>query len=245
MSANPYMPLFVDAYLADTTHLTAEESGAYLHILMSMWRHNGCIPDDDSDLCRISRVHPSRWSRVKSRILPFLTVTEDGHLTQKRLADEWNRASGRRAVNAQNGKLGGRPKSKEDQDLAKANGSVWDNPKKRLHTHTHTQGLNTETPYKKDRQKKGGADAPPVAYAFAGRVIRLAEKDFNRWRKAYHAIPDLVAELTKADDHYAVHPPANGKWFFPVSRWLDRAHNDALARLKPADPDADIYRGVI
>ena len=90
MSQAPYMPLFVDAYLADTTHLTAEESGAYLHLLMAMWRHGGSVPNDDRDLARIARVSPSRWPRVKARIMPLLTLNPDGRLSQKRLTKEWH-----------------------------------------------------------------------------------------------------------------------------------------------------------
>jgi hypothetical protein len=79
--------------------------------------------------------------------------------------------------------------------------------------------------------------------AFVGRVIRLSAGDFDRWAKRYHLIPDMLAELTLADDYYSEHPPKDGKWFFSVSKWLERAHNDAL---KPKlDPDAAIYRNVL
>lgn len=77
-------------------------------------------------------------------------------------------------------------------------------------------------------EKKGGAVAPP--YAFVGKVIRLKADDAERWRKAYHAIPDMTAELTKADDYYAENPPKDGKWFFPVSAWMERAHEAALGK---------------
>jgi uncharacterized protein YdaU (DUF1376 family) len=85
MSKYPSMPLFIDAYLADTTHLTAEEHGAYLLLLMAMWRRNGSVPNDDHDLARICCVAPKRWSRVKQRLMPFLRLTGADELTQKRL----------------------------------------------------------------------------------------------------------------------------------------------------------------
>lgn len=97
-----------------------------------------------------------------------------------------------------------------------------------------------ETEQRQNRTEKkevGGADAPPKPYRFQGAVIRLDEKQFETWRKAYHAIPDYAAELTRADDYYASHPPPDGKWFFPVSRWLAKAHEQALAaRRSIAEP---------
>lgn len=93
----------------------------------------------------------------------------------------------------------------------------------------------------KEGEEDRGADAPSENLAFVGRVVRLKADQFENWRKAYHAIPDLVAELTKADDFYSENSPKDGKWFFPVSKWLDRAHKDAI---KP-DPDAAIYRNVL
>lgn len=77
---------------------------------------------------------------------------------------------------------------------------------------------------KKDR----GAGAPPMA--FVGKVIRLTAEDYERWKTTFHAVPDMHAELTAADAHYADKPPKDGKWFFPVSNWLKRAHEQALAK---------------
>lgn len=101
---------------------------------------------------------------------------------------------------------------------------------------------DTETDTEEKRTEKRGASAPENL-SFVGRVIRLKADDFERWRQAYPGVPDMVAELTKADDYYSENPPKDGKWFFPVSRWLERVH---LEHAKPADwRDEPEYRGVL
>lgn len=94
---------------------------------------------------------------------------------------------------------------------------------------------------KEGKGTEGGADAP-TEFAFVGRVIRLKATDYAKWSQVYSAIPDMMAELTKADDYYSENPPPDGKWFFPVSRWMAKAHDDA--RKPKVDPDEAIYRGV-
>jgi hypothetical protein len=88
---------------------------------------------------------------------------------------------------------------------------------------------------------RGMHGSDPEDYAFAGHVIRLKQEQLDRWKHAYHAIPDIEAELTKADDYYTTNPPADSKWFFPVSRWLERAHTEHLKAGRENDP----YRGAI
>jgi hypothetical protein len=65
-------------------------------------------------------------------------------------------------------------------------------------------------------------------YAFEGQQIRLLPAQFKRWQAAYSNIPDLSAALQRIDDYYAEHPPSDGKWFFRVSRWLEK-ENSKLA----------------
>lgn len=62
----------IDAYMADTMHLSAEEHGCYLLLLMEAWNRPSCdLPDNDVVLARLARVTPSRWKRLKPTVMDF------------------------------------------------------------------------------------------------------------------------------------------------------------------------------
>jgi uncharacterized protein YdaU (DUF1376 family) len=70
MTAKPWMPLYIADYLADTGHLGAAQSGAYLHLIMHYWQ-NGSLPDDDLALARIARMTPLEWKKNRAIIAAF------------------------------------------------------------------------------------------------------------------------------------------------------------------------------
>lgn len=90
MAEFPYMPLWTDAYLADTRHLTTEEHGAYILLLIEAWRRPNCsLPDDDKLLSRLAGLGPDQWAEIKDTVLAFWE--RDGRSktwTQKRLFSE-------------------------------------------------------------------------------------------------------------------------------------------------------------
>lgn len=70
MADYPAMPLWTDAYLADTRHLTTEEHGAYLLLLMEAWRRPNCsLPDNDVILARLAGLSVDRWQEMKPVIM--------------------------------------------------------------------------------------------------------------------------------------------------------------------------------
>lgn len=90
MAEHPYLPLWTDAYLGDTTHLTTIEHGAYLLLLMVMWRSKTCsIPNDDKILARYTKTTTAQWRRLKPVLMDFFDE-QDGYLVQGRLSDERN-----------------------------------------------------------------------------------------------------------------------------------------------------------
>lgn len=87
MAQFPAFPLWTDAYLADTGHLTTIEHGAYMLLLMTMWRAGGSLPNDDKQLARYARMTTAQWARIKPTMMPFFKVVSDS-ITQGRLTDE-------------------------------------------------------------------------------------------------------------------------------------------------------------
>jgi len=88
MAEFPALPLWTDAYLGDTTHLTTIEHGAYLLLLIVSWRTSECrLPDDDRLLARYARCTATQWRRLRPVLAEFFDI-RDGFWTQSRLTDE-------------------------------------------------------------------------------------------------------------------------------------------------------------
>lgn len=108
MSQAPMMPVWPDALLGDTLHLSAEQFGAYLLLLFATWRNNGKpLPDDDRKLARICRSTLRHWRRaLRPTLIEFFEI-DDGTLHQKRLESEWNWVNQKRESNSRIGARGG------------------------------------------------------------------------------------------------------------------------------------------
>jgi uncharacterized protein YdaU (DUF1376 family) len=90
MAEFPSMPLWTDAYLADTGHLTDAEHGRYLLMLIALWRAPmQRFPNDDTWLSRkfgrSLQVFVSDWKPLMQEFMQ-----NDGNWwTQTRLSKEW------------------------------------------------------------------------------------------------------------------------------------------------------------
>lgn len=213
MADYPYMPFWTDAYLGDTSHLKTIEHGAYMLLLIACWRTKDCtLPNDDKLLARYAGLGDKQWQRVKPIILKFFEVDEDTvsqrRLTKERVAVEQRSNQARKAANAK------WLKTKETGDAGASSGQC-SNDAIHNHIHNHTQLKNN------NRGK----------WVFEGKTIRLNQRGFDDWKKAYSAIPDLRAELTSLDDYYTSEKV--DKWFPRASAALAKKNAQFLAGMKP------------
>jgi uncharacterized protein YdaU (DUF1376 family) len=114
MSA-PFMQLYVADYLGDTRHLTTEQHGAYLLLLMTMWRADGRLPNDPKKLARVAGCTPSRWAKISAEVMAFFDEVA-GEITNKRLVFELEKAREKSIKRVDAGTKGGNAKALKTQE---------------------------------------------------------------------------------------------------------------------------------
>jgi uncharacterized protein YdaU (DUF1376 family) len=123
MSNTPFMQLYVGDYLADTLDLSCEEHGAYMLLLMTMWRHGAKLPNDHTKLARVARLSPRKWAQVWSEIGRFFD--DNGtHISNPRLSKEYRKAEEKSEIRSEAGRKGGAAKALKDNNAALANATV-------------------------------------------------------------------------------------------------------------------------
>lgn len=130
----PWMQFWVADYLADTTHLTAQQQGAYFLLILRYWA-TGSIPHDDAQLAQITRLELPVWLREKPTVLAFFRPD----LTHKRIEEELTKAnaiSRKRSVTA---KRRHRSKLRQGTDPP-----TQSDPANAVHLHGHSQSQSQE-----------------------------------------------------------------------------------------------------
>ena len=91
MAEYPALPLWTDAYLGDTWHLSDAEHGRYFLMLMVMWRAPGQrFPNDDEWIARKFRRSVEDVQKELRPLIAEFFDCDGNWITQKRLKREWN-----------------------------------------------------------------------------------------------------------------------------------------------------------
>lgn len=195
MSGLDEFPLSTSAYLADTQHLSLPQHGAYLLILMTMWRAKGWIADDDQLLANICKLSVPKWLNIAPAVRALL-LREGGKLTQKRLLSEFESASKTISKNRENGRAGGIAKSLKSKKSGLATATI--SPGARQNDKESTLpllGLDSESRDTRKRRGNGTSlpgDWQPTATDFDyGSGLDLSERqvssmaeDMRLWARA-------------------------------------------------------------
>lgn len=120
MAKAPYMPLYASDYLGDTGHLSTEEHGAYVLILMQMWNAGGSLPSDPAKLARVARCSTKKWLAMADTVLAFFNVDGD-RITNDRLTKERQKVEAKTEVRRAAGAMGGTAKALKTKKQRVAN----------------------------------------------------------------------------------------------------------------------------
>jgi len=146
VSAPPFMQLYVSDYLGATRAFTAEQHGAYMLLLMSMWNAEGSLRNDPKMLARLACCTPSRWAKVGPAVMEKFTLQGD-RITHARLGRELKKAQEKSIKRAIVGSLGGAAKALKDKEpvLAIATGLPYHSPEPEPDTQEAKASLVTRT----------------------------------------------------------------------------------------------------
>lgn len=102
-----WMPLLVDKYLGDTMLLSTEQHGAYLLLLMTMWKQGGRLPNNDQQLAAAAKLPAAKWRAMRPILVDGVLLREEaGFIVQKRLTAELARARAHTDAKAEAGAKG-------------------------------------------------------------------------------------------------------------------------------------------
>lgn len=118
--SRPWMPWYVADFVADTQHLDAALTGAYMLLIGHYWLR-GQLPDDDAALARIARMSAPEWRKARPTLQAFF---RDGW-KHKRIDEELAHAADvsnkrRAAVEQREIKRGSIDPSNDDQKITQS-----------------------------------------------------------------------------------------------------------------------------
>ena len=223
--ADTWMPFYVADYLKDTMHLSRDQHGGYLLLLMACWNGAGRIPNDDAQLACLAKATPAEWRKMAPILRRFFTVDGD-ELVQGRVVQEYEKAQRLSEIRRENGGKGGRPRKQnetEEKATGLANGKLTETPSpspivKEANASSTTQDANASFV----RQKPDdGFEIAWKAYPALGRSRSKSQaKTKPIWREASKAAGGedrLVAAVRRYVAEDTTHkgecgPPAFDRW---------------------------------
>ena len=223
-----FLPLHGKDYRGDTAHLSLEQHGAYMLLLIEQW-DKGAILLDDKNLNRIF-MGAERTDAVQEVIQEFFVPADEGSIQNLRLARERDHAKTiyERKVNA--------AKRVSAERNKKGDARVSTESLQKVKKAIDTSG--------RIPVKSGSNDLAAADYSFAGEVIRLKSADYIKFKSLYANI-DLDHELKVADAVFANEPPSDGKWYMPLMYKLEYQNKKAAQSSAAPSAKKSQMRGAI
>ncbi len=241
MSERPFMQLYVSDFIGDTLHLSTEQIGAYMLMLMAMWNAGGKLPSDEAKLARVARMSVKKWRAVADDLMAFFEVSE-GFISHNRLTKELQKSESKSQSRASAGAEGGRAKALKDKEVRVANAMREPQHLPDTITIEDSSSLRSEENARAPKQKfqvEFDRDIWPIYPHKVGKPVALAAFVKARQRASLETIlPGLRVYVAKTDDR----PWCNLSTWLNQDRWNDQPAQVARGQPPPREPDlADFF----
>lgn len=221
MPKSPFFKCYPSDFLNGISDMSPNQITVYTVVIMRLYDEDGAIEDSPRKIARRCNMRlPACEKALNQLVEDGKLVRSGGKLLHERVTEEIAKRHERNTKQTRNA----HKRWHEGDENPNKNNDGTEN----RHSQTDAKPMPTRSQKLETRNQKeerGGAEAQ--AYVFKGKVIRLKQKDFERWEKSYPHVPDIVAELTAADEYFSENPSADGKWYFRASNWLKKASNEA------------------
>lgn len=236
MSERPFMQLYVSDFIGDTLHLSTEQIGAYMLLLMAMWNAGGKLPADDAKLARVTRMSLKKWNAISGDMMSFFDIA-DGSISHHRLTKELQKSESKSQSRASAGAAGGNAKALKDKEARVANATP--EPQHLPDTITRESSSSLRSEETRELKAEFDSDFWPVYPNKVGKPDAL--KSFLKARQRVDLetmIAGLRAYVGKTDDR----PWCNPATWLNQDRWNDRPAQVARGQPPPRQRDlADIF----
>ena len=204
MASLPYMQLYVADYLADTMHLTVEQHGAYLLLIMNYWQTGKPLPDNDQRLQCICKASAEQWQELRPAIEEFFII-RGGYWYHNRIEDDLEKVRSKSESARKAAQKRHQPSPDEQAQCERSANAEQADIRTPSHTDTDT---DTDTDTEEDTDKETDSSSPPgdspsaeeAARKFPLKDNSLFELDENYVTelKAAHPQMSIENELRRA-----------------------------------------------
>lgn len=225
MSERPFMQLYVSDFIGDTLHLSTEQIGAYMLMLMAMWNAGGSLPEDEAKLARVVRMSVKKWRAIAADILPFFAA-EGGRIVHHRLTKELQKSERKSHSRAAAGAKGGAARSLKNKEQREAIAS----------------GLPKHLPDTITREEKRGPIGPPKKPVRATRLPDDFHPDAGWAISAGLSRSEAETEAAKFRDYWTSKSGQNATktdWSATWRNWV-RSALERRPRPQAASPPGDM-----
>jgi uncharacterized protein YdaU (DUF1376 family) len=224
------MPLYIGDYLSDTMHLTRDQHGAYILLIMAYWRNGGPLPDDDCHLAAIAKASQTEWQTLRPPLVTFFKVGR-GIWRHKRIDAELdaarNRLNARKAAGLKGAEARWQNQWQNDGKAQLQDSILSETKRESISPRAHTRG-NGQVSEIKENGSLGSLRSPAASPPLRERKKEQLRQKLMRFAQATRSGKELSAAIEGLMGEDPLHSAQS--WLDSLDQQMRAVHWDDTRR---------------